>query len=227
MYPTLFRSVLMYAGVVTAMRLMGKRQLGELEPSEFAVTVMISELATIVIQDTAQPLLRGMLPILVIVGLEYVVTFLCLKSVIMRRLLCGRPSVLISDGVIDQRELRRTRYSLDELMSALRLAGAPDPAAVRYAILEPGGQLSVVLRAEDAPVTPRDLDLPVQEHGISLALVSDGRFMDGNLRLRGLDRAWVKDWLQKNKKPAVHRIFLLSMDEQGELLCVEKSEAAE
>ena len=221
---TLIRSVLLYFCVVAAMRLMGKRQLGELEPSEFAVTMMISELATVAIQDISLPLIHGLIPILVIVSLEFIVTFLCLRSVTIRRLICGRPSILISNGIIDQAELRRTRFSLDELMSALRLQGAADLSQVRYAILEPGGQLSLILRAEASPVTPSDLSLEVEEKGIPLALVSDGRFVESNLRARGLDRAWVERWLRRHGKPAPEGIFLLTVDEQGSVYCAETAE---
>ena len=222
MYVTLIRSVLLYLAVVTAMRLMGKRQLGELEPSEFAVTVMISELATMAIQDTGLPLIHGLLPILVIVSLEFIVTYLTLRSIRIRRLLCGRPSILITDGVIDQRELKRSRFSIDELMSALRQQGAVDLTAVCYAILEPGGQLSVLLRTEHSPLTPGDLSLPTAEKGLPLILISDGRFLDANLRIRGLDRAWAAEWLRSNGKPEPHHIFLLTIDEQGSVYCAER-----
>jgi len=201
------------------MRLMGKRQLGELEPSEFAVTVMISELASIPLQDIDIPLLHGILPILVIVSLEFIMSYLSLRSLRFRALTCGKPSILIADGKIDQHEMSKTRLSLDELMSALRVNGTTDISSVRYAILEPGGQLSVIPYERSSPATPSQLSKDVNEPGIPFVLINDGRFVASNLKKRGLDKVWVENWLKRNGKPRSRDIFLLTLDDCGNFYC--------
>lgn len=223
MQTAFFRSIILYIVVVIVMRLMGKRQLGELEPSEFAVTVMISELATIPMQDSDIPLLHGIIPILAIISLEFIMTFLSLKSIRFRTFSCGKPSILIREGTIDQKELKRVRISIDELMSALRNKNATDISKIRYAILEPGGQLSVINYEDSSPVTPKMLDLYPNEAGIPFTLISDGNFIESNLERRGVDRDWVEHWLRRHGKPEPGKIFLLTLDDAGNVFCVERN----
>lgn len=222
MQTAFLRSIILYIIVVVIMRLLGKRQLGELEPSEFAVTVMISELATIPMQDSDIPLLHSIIPMLAIISLEFILTFLSLKSLHFRSFSCGKPSILIREGTIDQRELRRTRLSVDELLSALRNKNTTDLSTVRYAILEPGGQLSVITYKDSSPVTAKMLGVYTSEAGIPFTLISDGKFVESNLLRRGVDKAWVEHWLRRHGKPESKKIFLLTIDDAGNVYCAEK-----
>ena len=148
------RTILLYFAVVFGLRLSGKRQLGELSTSEFAVTILVSELASIPLQDVAVPLFNGIIPLITLVCLEVLLATLCRVSSRARRILCGNPCIIIKNGTVDQKMMKDLRLSVDDLMEALRLAGASKISDIRYAIVETNGQLSVLLKAEAQPVTP-------------------------------------------------------------------------
>ena len=145
------RTIILYFLIVVGMRLMGKRQIGELEPSELVLTMMISDLATVPMQDFGIPLLTGVVPILALLAMTMILSVLTMKSIRFRALLCGRPSVVIRRGEIDQGEMRRNRLTVDELLEELRSQGYTDPQKVEYAILETNGQLSVGRRRSRPP----------------------------------------------------------------------------
>ena len=210
------RAILLYAFIVIAMRVMGKRQLGELEASELAVTIMISELASIPIQDTGIPLLHAIIPIFSLIGLEFLMSFGTLKSIRFRAFVCGRPSVVIENGKINQMEMKRNRITLDELISELRQKNVLDLASVKYGIMESGGQLSAILYEDENPATPKQMSLNLgADKGMPLIVVSDGRYMDKNLIKRGLSRKWVEKWLNEHGKLPVNETFLMSIDDSG------------
>lgn len=209
------RAILLYIIIIVAMRVMGKRQLGQLSASEFVIAMMISELASIPMQDNGIPLLYGLIPIVVLVGLEFLSTFGSLKSLRFRALVSGKPSIVLREGRIDQRELHKSRMSIDELIEELRKKGITDLKKLRYVILEPGGQISAILCEADDAATPHDLEVEVEEHGIPLTLISDGRVIGRNLKLRDLDRDRLDEWLRKNGHPPAKGIFLMTMDDSG------------
>ncbi len=216
------RAMVLYAVIFVAMRVMGKRQLGELSASEFVIAMMISELASIPMQDTGIPLLYGVVPIATLVGLEFLSAFGSLKSLRFRTLISGRPSIVLREGKLDQRELSRNRLSVDELMEELRKKGQTDLAALRYVILEPGGQISAIPYEADAPATARELALHPKEKGLPLTIVSDGRIVDRNLQLRGLSREWLAKTLKTKGIASPKRVFLLTIDDAGEVFVEEK-----
>lgn len=222
MQAVFLRSIILYTFVVIAMRVMGKRQLGELSASEFVVTIMISELAAIPIQDMGIPILHGIIPIVVLVGLEFLFTFGTLKFIHFRGLLCGKPSIVVQEGRIVQKELHKNRMSVDELIEELRLKDVVDFTTLRYAILEPGGQISVVKYAAEAPPTAKEMGKNPSDMGLPVTLVCDGRYMTENINIRKLDKSWIDSWLRKNGKPLAKDIFLMTIDDAGGVFVSEK-----
>ena len=156
------RTAVLHLALILVIRLMGKRQIGQMEPSEFVVTMLVANLATIPMQDSAIPLLAGLVPILTVLGVELILSSLSLKSVGLRRLLCGKPVILIENGKILEQNLRRTSITLDELTGHLRLKDVLDPRAVQFAILETNGNLSVFPYPKDRPASAAEVGIRVK-----------------------------------------------------------------
>ena len=153
MFVVLIRTVLLYLFIIVGIRLLGKHQIGQLEPSELVLTLIIADLASVPMQDNGIPLLAGLIPIVVLLALSSIISVLCTKSIRFRALLCGRPSVVVENGQVVEAELRKNRLTLDELMEELRIQGYADFKAIKFALLETNGQLSVLPYAADKPVT--------------------------------------------------------------------------
>ena len=202
MFTGLIRTIILYILIIAGIRLMGKRQVGELEPSELVLSLIIADLAAVPMQDFGIPLLTGVIPILALLAMTMILSVLTMKSIRFRALLCGRPSVVIRRGEIDQREMRRNRLTVDELLEELRSQGYTDPQKVEYAILETSGQLSVLPRAAEKPPTMKQLGLEAQESGLPLVLISDGRLLERNLRARGYDGRWLDKQLEQAQELA-------------------------
>ena len=223
MVTALIRTVLLYAVLTVGLRLMGKRQIGELEPSELALTLIIADLAAVPMQDFGIPLVNGVLPILTLLCLSMILSVLSLRSVKFRELACGRPTILVRDGEIQQQAMAKNRFTLDELFEQLRGQGVGDLAAVKYAILETSGSLSILLRTADSPATPRALGTAVREEGtLPLILVNDGRVIRRALAARGLDRGWLERQLRQRGLKGPGAVFLMTIDERGTVVCVPK-----
>jgi uncharacterized membrane protein YcaP (DUF421 family) len=216
------RTIVLYALVIVAMRVMGKRQIGELEPSELAVTILMSELAAIPMQDLGTPLLFGIVPILTLLGLSVFMSTAGLKSLRFRALMCGKPSLLMENGRILQKELRRNRLTTDELIEALRGQNITDLATVQYAILETKGTLSAILYPEFQPATKKDVNVQETSKGLPIILVNDGRLLDHNRQILGLPRSWLDNALKQQGIAAVKDVFLLVVDAGGRVYCLAK-----
>ena len=210
------RTVILYLVLIAAMRTLGKRQIGQLEPSEFVVAMLIADLASIPMQNSGIPLLSGLIPILTVLGLELVLSGVALGSVRFRRLLCGKPVILIENGKPLQENLRLTRVTLDELSSHLRQKDVLDMSTVQYAILETDGNLSVFPFPEEAPAAARDAGIRVQPQNIPLTIIEDGFFSRDNLKKAGKDEKWLNALLKK-KKSAIRDTFLLTVDDSGQV----------
>lgn len=163
----LIRSLILYIVVIFGVRLMGKRQLGELQPSELVITILISNIATLPLEDTSIPLILGILPILTLVCFEALMSWVTLKSLRMRRIISGRPKIVVRDGQIEQATMRDLRLSVDDLMTALRQQQVFDISQVQFAVMETTGTISVYLKAECQPLTPADITLK-RRHRIRL-----------------------------------------------------------
>ena len=209
---TFIRTVIMFSVLFSSMRIMGKRQLGELEPIELTVAILISNLAAQPLADVGTPLIYGLVPVLTLFCLQVTITLVSAKSIRFRRLLGGSPTVIIENGVIDQKELKASRVSLDELFAELRGMGYTDAAEIKRAVLETDGSLSVIPYDRFAPITPDVLGVSVSEKKLPTAVISDGRVLSANLKSLGLNEKWLFSQLRKKgiKNPA--EVFLMTAD---------------
>ena len=222
MFTGLIRTIILYIFIIIGIRLMGKRQVGELEPSELVLSLIIADLASVPMQDYGIPLLTGILPILALLAMTMILSVLTMKSVRVRALMCGRPSIVIRDGLVDQREMARNRLTIDELLEELRAKGYTDPATVKYAILETNGQLSVLPYANQKPPTAQQLQVSAEESGLPLVVISDGRLLEHNLRALGRDRKWLDQRLEERGCSGLEAVFLLLVDQTGSIYLARK-----
>ena len=211
------RTVILYALSVLAVRLMGKRQVGQLQPYEFVLALMIAELAAAPMEGVGTPLLYGVVPILGMMALHGLVTLLTVKSTALRRLLSGGPSVIIRDGIIQYEEMKRMCYSTSDLMEELRAQGFLNVADVSTAVLETTGKLSAFPKGEKRPVTPADLSLSPVDEGIPLTLIVDGRAQRDHLARCGLSRQWLGERLKKMGYQKESQVLLAVLDRSGVL----------
>ena len=216
------RSIVLYLIIVIGIRILGKHQVSELEPAEFVLALIIADVASVPMQDYGTPLLMGVIPIITLLCLSMILSVVTLKSLKLRALLAGIPSILIRNGQVDQKELRRTRMTLDEVLEELRLQGYTDLTAVRYAVLETNGQLSLLPSARKQPPTAADMDVPVVDAGLPLVLINDGRLISANLKRCGLDEHWLNNQLNKHKVSHVREVFLLTVDEKKQTYFIRK-----
>ena len=216
-----FRTLLLYLVLLGCVRFLGKRQIGQMEASEFVVAMLVADLAAIPMQDMAIPLYSGIVPILTVLGAELVLSSLCLRSIRFRKLLCGKPVILIENGRIIQMNLRRTRVSIDELMGHLREKDVLDPRSVQYAILETNGSLSVFPFPGEVAPSAKDLHVHPKDRYLPVTVVSDGCLLDDNLRLSGRDEDWLRKTLG-DYRATVAGTWLLTVDKQGHVLWLGK-----
>lgn len=214
---TLFiRAIVLYLVVIAVIRLLGKRQLGQLEPSEVAVTMLVADLAAFPMQEKNITVLTGVVPILAVLAMEVVLSFLSMRSIKIRKMLCGKPVILMENGRFLQDNMRKNRVTLDELVSHLRQNNVIDPSVVQYAILETGGNLSVFLRGEERPATAKEAGVTPQPESLPVTIISDGRIMEENLRLAGKDSRWLQKILSK-EKATPQETFLLTVDQDNQV----------
>ena len=217
------RTIILYVFLMVGLRLMGKRQIGELEPSELVMTMMISDLAAVPMQDFGIPLLSGLVPILTLLALSLLLSQLSLRSLRLRTLLCGTPVVLIRRGQLQQSAMRKNRFTIDELMEELREQGISRIEDVKYAVLENSGQLSVFPWTAQQPPTAEQLGLDLEDDvTLPVVLINDGRILRRNLTACGRNEAWLRKQLSREKVSSPREVFLLTLDEQGQVLCVRK-----
>lgn len=215
------RTAFLYLVLVLAVRMMGKRQIGQMEASEFVVTMLVANLAAIPMQDAAIPLYSGLVPILTVLGMELVLSGLILRSMALRRLFCGKPVILIENGTIVQENLRATRVSLDELTAQLRLKNVLDLRTIQYAILETSGALSVFLYPRDAPASAREAGLHPRDQHLPVTIVEDGYVSRENLQRAGKDRLWV-DKILAQQQATLEETLLLTVDRGDRVLFIRK-----
>lgn len=218
---SLIRTFLLYAVVIVAIRLMGKRQISELQTTELVVTMLISDIASIPMQDTGQPLVSGLIPIFILVSCEILVSVVMLKNSKFRKLICGCPLIVIRDGKIDQNQMRRLRMSTEDLFEQLRQLDVFSISDISYAIVETNGKMSVLKKAEKQEVTPEILNLPTDEKGIEVVVVSDGEVAQSSLKVFNLDESWLKNILEKEKVD-VDDIFIMTLNKKLEYNIIKK-----
>ena len=223
MFLSYIRTVILYLVLILVVRLMGKRQIGQMEPSEFVVTMLLANLASIPMQDSAVPLYTGLIPLLTVLGVELILAMLSLKSISFRKLLCGKPVILIENGNILQQNLKKTRITLDELTGHLREKDVLDLRAVQYAILETNGNLSVFPFPKERPATAGEAGIKPRNQAFPVTLISDGRLLRCNLSVAGKDEAWVRNWLKK-KKANIKNTWLMTVDGEDQVIWYRKEE---
>ena len=221
------RTVILYFILMIGLRLMGKRQIGELEPSELVLTLIISDLAAVPMQDFGIPLVNGLFPIATLLCLSMLLSFFSLKSVRFRALVCGRPTVIIREGKVLQQNMARNRFTVDELLEQLRSQGYSDLSAVKYAVLETSGQVSVLPYTKASPITPQVVQMEVQDNvTLPVLLINDGHVMSANLSASGYDRTWLNRQLKDRRLTSPRQVFFMTVDEAGAVVCVAKEATA-
>ena len=211
------RTIALYSILISVIRMMGKRHIGQMEPSEFVVTMLVANLAAIPMQDSGIPLFSGLVPILTVLGMELILSFLSMKSLVVRKLLCGKPVILIENGNILQQNLRKTRVTLDELTGHLREKDILDLKSVQFAILETNGNLSVFPYPKDRPATAAEAGIQAKKQFLPVTIISDGKLLENNLALAGKDRQWVMGVLEQHQA-TVATTWLLTVDKADHIL---------
>lgn len=215
----MIKMIVAYLFVTVSMKLLGKRQAGEMQMTELVTAFFLSELATQAVIDSELGIWKALFLIVVLLLLELLISYLAIKLPLFKKLFDFSPSIIIAKGEIDRKALKKNRMTLDELLSLLRLGGFYDITKVNFAILEPNGSLSIVPFPSDENLTKADLQMPVDEGGYSVAVIDDGRINEKALRLIGRSRAWLYDELRKHKATSVKRVFLLQSDFLGRTRC--------
>ena len=216
------RTVILYFAILISMRIMGKRQLGEMEISEFIVAALIADLAATPLQDIGIPLLNGLVPIIIMFCFEIIIAWLNMRSVKLRKLTYGRPELIIRDGRIIREAMRKNRFTLDELMQELRAQGLTDTAQVEYAVLETNGQLSIILKSGDQPVTASQMGVVGDDVSYAHIIINEGRILDNNLKLLGRDRRWLSNELKRQNFRSADEVYILTLSESGRVFCQAK-----
>lgn len=199
------------------MRLMGKRQMVQLQPYELVIAIMIAELAVLPIGNLNIPLTHSFYPIAILAVLEILISALSLKSEKVRTLIAGRPTIVIENGHIRENVLRKLRYNLDELMGQLRNSGYSDVNDVEFAVLETSGEISVIPRSQSRPVSPKDLKIPTEYEGLTVPLVLDGVIKFENLELCGLSYNWIASEVKASGLNDITDVFYAGLNTQGQL----------
>ena len=215
------RTVILYVALIAVIRLMGKRQIGQMEPSEFVVTMLVANLAAIPMQEEDMPLLSGLVPMLIVLIMELTFSYLSMKSIRLRKLLCGKPVILIENGKVIQKNLRRTLVTLDELSGHLREKDVLDIQTVQYAILETNGNLSVFPYPSELPASAGDTGIKPSARSLPVTVISDGRLLQENLKKAKKDGAWLRKVLHE-RSASVDGTFLLTVDGKDHIYYIPK-----
>ncbi len=201
------RTLILYTVIVIVLRIMGKKQIGQLQPSELVVALVIADLAAVPMSNMGIPLINGIIPIVTLFIMEEFLSYISLKSEKARGLVCGKPSILIERGIIKEEELRKTRYNLNDLLEQLRLKNFPNLEDIDYAILETSGQLSVIPKPENKPVTLKDMYMKPKMEQLPVTLILDGKINMNNLSKAGLDIIWLENEFKNNKIQSHETVF--------------------
>ena len=221
MISTFIRVSILYILVLIIMRLMGKRESGQMQPFELVISIMIADLASIPMSDVGIPITNGIIPILALLLFQLIISIINVKSVKLREIICGKPSILIYRGKIDEKELRKEKITINELEERLRQNDIFAIGDVEYAILETNGQLSVIQKPEKRNTIPEDFNITPEYEGIPYDLVLDGKVMDDNLTKIGRDYNWLKKETEKfNMKP--EEALVITFDGKGQIFCQRK-----
>lgn len=220
---TFFRAIILYIIVLIVMRLMGKREIGQLQPFELAISIMIADLASIPMTEIGIPIFNGIIPILGLLVMHLIISVINLKSLKARGVICGKPNILIYRGKINEKALKKERFTINELQERLRGNNIFNLGDVEYAILETSGEITVIQKPEKRTTTPEDFNITPEYEGIAYDLVIDGKIMYKNLKAIGKNYEWLKKQVQKfNIQP--EQALVVTLDGKGQIFCQKKEE---
>ena len=222
----IIRTLILFGTTVIFLRIMGKRQIGQLQPYELVVIIMISELAAIPMQNTGIPILNGLIPIFVLFTCEVTLSFIALKSERARGVICGKPSILIEKSRIMELEMKRLRYNINDLLEQLRQKNVTDIGNVEFAILETSGQLSVILKSDKRPLQPQDMSILPSYEGLPITLIIDGHIIHRNLQQQHLSLDWLMNELSLHGVKDYRKILFACLD-SGEKFFYQIKESAQ
>lgn len=218
---TFIRAVILYTVVLIVMRLMGKREIGQLQPFELAISIMIADLASVPMSELGIPITNGIIPILALLVMYMIISVLNMKSVNFRKVISGQPSLLIYRGKIDEKVLKKERITVNELQERLRVDNIFNLSDVEYAILETNGEVTVIQKPEKRNLIPQDFNITPEYEGIPYDLVVDGKIMEENLKTIGKDKTWLEKQLKKfDAKPS--NTLIATIDGKGDFFCQKK-----
>lgn len=217
------RAVIIYITVIIALRIMGKRQIGEMTPHELVITILVSQVAIIPLQDNAMPLANMVIPILIFVSFEIIVSAVSMKSIGFRNIIQGKPIFVIRNGKLDEKQLKRLRITIDDLMDAVREKGYFDISEIQDAVVETNGNVSVLPKAKESPVTPSQLNLDVKEKATPVPVVTDGKPVSEYFGQNKIKDSEIKLLVRKSGKE-ITDIMLLTIDDNGKINVIEKKE---
>lgn len=220
---TLVRATVLYAVVIFLIRVMGKRQIGELQPAEFVVTMLVSEIASIPMQDNTIPILNSISALFVLVAYEVITSAVSLKSYKFRAFMQGHPIIVIRDGVIDIKALKKMRMSVNDLMGALRQKDVFEISQVSYAIFETNGQISVLLKPENMNATAGDLNLRPQDEGMPFAVICDGTVIEDAVEQSGIERSKIKSAVS-SVGMEISEVLIMTVTPHGKTYIVRKGD---
>lgn len=218
---SVIRTILLYIFVITAIRIMGKRQLSDMQTSELVITMIIADIASIPMQNTSQPLLSGIVPVLILVCAEIFLSILMLKLPRLRNLVCGKPEIIIKNGKLDQTMLRGLRLTTEDLSVLLRQQGVFNIEDVQYCIIETNGQISVLLKPQKRNPTVGDMNLPAQDCGLETVVLSDGEYLKTSMELCGVDKNWIEKILGRENMKA-EDVMIMTVNKLKEYSIIRK-----
>ncbi len=217
-----FRTIIVFLTLLIFMRLLGKRQLGELELNELVVSVLIANLAGLPLQDIGVPLMNGILPVIILFCCEVLISGATMGSIKLRSLIYGKPSMLIENGVINQSEMKRNRFTLDELTEELRNKNIMDITKVKYAILETDGTLNTILNPPERPATAGQMNIECQDEPMPNIIINNGRVISNNLKLNGRNEKWLEQELRRQGVSDPKDVYLLTLSQSGSVYFAKK-----
>lgn len=221
MLTTFIRTVILYILVLVIMRMMGKREIGQLQPFELAIAIMIADLASIPMANIGIPIFSGIIPILALLMMHLIISNINLKSINMRKIICGKPTILIYRGKIDEKALKKEKFTINELQERLRGNNVFNIGDVEYAILETSGQITVIQKPDKRTTIPADFNIMPEYEGIPYDLVIDGKIMHENLKAIGKDEVWLEKAVKKFKiRP--EEALVVTFDGKGQIFCQAK-----
>ena len=215
------KTIIIYVIVLSAVRLMGKREIGQLQPFELVTLLIIADVASVPMQEVGMPLLHGVIPVFGLLTVEIIMSYLNIRFSFFHKLISGKPAVLVAKGKIVEKNLAKQRYSIDDLVEQMRVAGYPDINDIDYAILETSGEISVIPKLQKNPVTLEDLNIKKDYTGYPRIIIMDGLLYDSNLKALGYENNWLEKKLKDNNV-RVKDVLLLMVDESGNIFCQSK-----